>query len=89
MDNVLTWAQPVITVVSLTFGGGILYGDVQDVKDAVERSAGLAGQVQVIEVKLTQAEQSQRKTVEALEKVVDAVNKLNTSVGKLEARLEK
>ena len=89
MQEALQWAQPVVTVISLTFGGGILYGDVQELKQTVEKGLVLDKQVQVMEVKLSNAESDQRKTVEALVKVADAVNKLNTSVAKLESKLEK
>lgn len=89
MNVFLQWSQPLITVISLTFGMGILYGDVQDVKLAVEKGEQLGSKVQVMEVKLASAENAQRKTVDALEKVADAVNKLNTTVTKLETRLEK
>lgn len=89
MQQIIQWAQPVVTVVSLAFGGGILYGDVQELKSAVTEGADLNKQVQVMEVKLTKAEETQRKTVETLEKVIDAVNKLNNTVVKLETKLEK
>jgi hypothetical protein len=88
MQTALQWAQPLVTVVSLTFGGGILYGDVQDLKRTVSRGEGLDKQVQVMEVKLSNAESDQRKTVEALVKVADAVNQLNKTVVKLETKLE-
>lgn len=89
MDKAVQWAQPVITVVSLTFGGGILYGDVQDMKVAVDRGAMVDKQVQVMEVKLSNAEESQRKTVDAIDKLVETVNHLNKSVVRLETKLEK
>lgn len=89
MNTFLQWSQPLITVISLTFGVGILYGDVQDVKLAVEKGEQLGSKVGVMEVKLEAAENAQRKTVDALEKVADAVNKLNTTVTKLETRLER
>lgn len=89
MSSLLQWSQPLITVISLTFGVGILYGDVQDVKRAVERGEHLSSNVRVMEVKLESAEISQRETVAALEKVAEAVNKLNTTVTKLETRLER
>lgn len=89
MSSLLQWSQPLITVISLTFGVGILYGDVQDVKLAVEKGEQLGSKVGVMEVKLEAAENDQRKTVAALEKVADAVNKLNTTVTKLETRLER
>lgn len=89
MNALLQWSQPLITVISLTFGVGILYGDVQDVKLAVEKGEQLGSKVQVMEVKLGAAEDAQRRTVDALDKVADAVNKLNTTVTKLETRLER
>lgn len=89
MDKAVQWSQPVITVVSLVFGIGILYGDVQDMKIAVDQGVRVGQQVQVMEVKLSNAEEAQRKTVDALDKVVHAITKLNTSVAKLEAKLEK
>lgn len=89
MQTALQWAQPVVTVVSLTFGGGILYGDVQDLKMSVEKGEGLDKQVQVMEVKLKSAEDAQVKTVDALEKLVESVNHLNRAVVKLETKLER
>lgn len=89
MQTALQWAQPVVTVVSLTFGGGILYGDVQDLKMSVEKGEGLDKQVQVMEVKLQRAEETQDKTVYALEKLVESVNQLNRIVVKLETKLER
>lgn len=89
MQSLLQWSQPVVTVVSLIFGGGILYGDVQDMKREVDSAKPLREQVQVMETKLEMAELTQRKTADALEKVVDAVNKLNITVSKLETKLEK
>lgn len=88
MQTALQWAQPVITVVSLTFGGGILYGDVQDLKLSVARGERLGNQVEIMEVKLQRAEDAQSKTVFALEKLVESVNHLNRAVVKLETRLE-
>lgn len=89
MQTALQWAQPVVTVVSLTFGGGILYGDVQDLKMSVEKGEKLDGQVQVMEVKLQRAEDAQVKTVNALEKLVESVNHLNRAVVRLETKLER
>ena len=89
MQALLQWAQPVVTVVSLAFGGGILYGDVQDVKREIDSAKPLREQVQVMETKLEMAEDTQKQTAIALEKVVDAVTKLNTAVAKLEAKLER
>ena len=89
MQAILQWAQPVVTVVSLAFGGGVLYGDVQDVKREVDSNKPLREQVQVMETKLEMTELNQRRTTDALEKVVDAVNKLNITVSKLETKLEK
>ena len=89
MSALLNWTQPVVTVVSLVFGGGILYGDVQDMKREVDSNKPLREQVQVMETKLEMAEATQRQTAVALERVVDAVNKLNITVSKLETRLEK
>lgn len=89
IDKAVQWSQPVITVVSLVFGVGILYGDVQDMKIAVDQGVRVGQQVQVMEVKLSNAEEAQRKTVDALDKVVHAITQLNTSVAKLEAKLEK
>lgn len=89
MNSLLQWAQPVVTVVSLAFGGGILYGDVQDVKREIDSAKPLKEQVKVMETKLDMAEDTQRQTAVALEKVVDAVTKLNTAVAKLEAKIEK
>ena len=85
----LQWAQPVVTVVSLAFGGGILYADVQDVKRELDSGKGLKEQVLVMEANLSATEETQRRTAAALEKVVDAVNKLNVTVSKLEIRLDK
>lgn len=89
VDKLLNWLQPIVTVVSLAFGGGILYADVQDVKRTVQGAEGLKSQVDIMEVKLEATETAQKKTVDALEKVVDAVNKLNVTVGKLEAKIER
>lgn len=89
MSDALQWAQPVVTAISLAFGGGILYGDVQDVKQKMDSVEPLTQQVQVVEAKLAAAEDSQRRTVATLEKVADAVNKLNVTVSKLETKLEK
>lgn len=89
MQALLQWAQPVVTVVSLAFGGGILYGDVQDVKREIDSAKPLKEQVKVMETKLEMAEDTQKQTAIALEKVVDAVTKLNTAVAKLEAKLER
>ena len=89
MSVYLQWAQPVVTVVSLAFGGGILYGDVQDVKRDLDNNKGLKEQVLVMEANLSATEETQRRTALALEKVVDAVNKLNVTVSKLETRLDR
>lgn len=84
----LKWVQPVITVASLVFGGGILYGDVQGVKREIDENKGLKQQVQVMETKLEMAEETQKRTADTLDKVADAVNKLNVTVGRLETKLE-
>lgn len=89
MDRYLSWAQPIVTAASLIFGGGVLYGDVRELKQDVVRSGELDKQVQVMEVKIQTAEKAQQQTVEALEKVVLVVDRLNTSVAKLEAKLER
>lgn len=89
MSAFLQWAQPVVTVVSLAFCGGILYGDVQDVKRELDDGKGLKQQVAVLEANLSATEETQRRTAVALEKVVDAVNKLNVTVSKLETRLDR
>lgn len=89
MSAFLQWAQPVVTVVSLAFGGGILYGDVQDVKRELDDGKGLKEQVAVLEANLATTAETQRRTAFALEKVIDAVNNLNVTVSKLETRLDK
>lgn len=89
MNGFLNWAQPVITVVSLTFGGGVLYGDVQELKLNVEKGEVLQGHVNTLETQLRVAEETQRQTIKTLDKVADAVGRLNTSVARLEARLER
>lgn len=88
-ESILKFVQPVVTVASLIFGGGILYGDVQSVKRQVDESQGLKQQVQIMETKLTMSEETQKKTALTLEKVADAVNKLNTTVARLETKLER
>ncbi len=87
-ESTLKWVQPVITVASLVFGGGILYGDVQGVKRDIDENKGLKEQVQVMEIKLERSELTQRKTADTLEKVADAVNNLNVTVAKLEEKLQ-
>ena len=89
MDKFLNWAQPVITVVSLTFGGGVLYGDVQELKLNAEKGEVLQEHVNTLETQLRVAEETQRQTIKTLDKVTDAVVRLNTSVAKLEARLDR
>ena len=89
MDKFLNWAQPVITVVSLTFGGGVLYGDVQELKQNAEKGEVLQEHVNTLETQLRVAEETQRQTIKTLDKVTDAVVRLNTSVAKLEARLDR
>ncbi len=88
MQDIAQWAQPVVTVVSLAFGGGVLYGDVQEVKKAVEDNDKLEKQVVVMEQRLATAEEAQRATVIVLSKMTDTLNKLNNTVIKLEAKLE-
>ncbi len=87
-ESHLKWVQPVITVASLVFGGGILYGDVQGVKRDIDENKGLKQQVQVMETKLEMSELTQRKTADTLEKVAEAVNNLNVTVGRLEEKLQ-
>lgn len=89
MDRFLNWAQPVITIVSLTFGGGVLYGDVQELKQNAQKGEVLEEQVNTLETQLRVAEETQRQTIKTLDKVADAVIKLNTSVAKLEAQLDR
>ena len=89
MDRFLNWAQPVITIVSLTFGGGVLYGDVQELKLNAEKGEVLQEHVNTLETQLRVAEETQRQTIKTLDKVADAVVRLNTSVARLEARLER
>lgn len=89
MNGFLNWAQPVITVVSLTFGGGVLYGDVQELKLNAEKGEVLQEHVNTLETQLRVAEETQRQTIKTLDKVADAVGRLNTSVARLEARLER
>lgn len=88
MQEIAQWAQPVVTVVSLAFGGGVLYGDVQEVKRAVEDNDKLEKQVVVMEQRLASAEESQRKTVVVLDKMADTLTRLNNTVVKLETKLE-
>lgn len=88
-SKLLQWSQPVITVVSLVFGVGILYGDVQEMKREVDSNKPLREQVQVMETRLEMQDQISQKQTVALEKVVDQLTKLNTSVAKLEAKLER
>jgi hypothetical protein len=88
MQTALQWAQPLVTVVSLTFGGGVLYGDIQDLKQSALVGGQLDRQVQVMEVKLAAAEDSQEKTVQALERVAVVVDKLNSVVIRLETKME-
>lgn len=87
MDHILAWAQPVVTVVSLTFGGGILYSDIQELKKDSLRAEELDRQVQVMEVKMDNAAVDRARMVHALESVTDVVDRLNTSVIKLESKL--
>lgn len=89
MDRFLNWAQPVITIVSLTFGGGVLYGDVQELKQNAQKGEVLEEQVYTLKTQLRVAEETQRQTIKTLDKVADAVMRLNTSVAKLEAQLER
>jgi hypothetical protein len=88
MQKALQWTQPLVTVVSLTFGIGILYGDVQEMKVAVDRGVIVDRQVQIIEVRLDEAARMRAQTLVALARVTDVVDRLNTSVTKLETRLE-
>lgn len=89
VDKMLQWVQPIITVVSLTFGCGILYADVQDIKKEVVEAKLDKNKIQHMEVRLAVSEDAQKRTVDVLEKVVLSVDKLNVTVAKLETKLER
>lgn len=86
-ERLSSWSTTAVTVGSLVFGVGILYADVQDIKHDVSRSEGLVVQTQVLETKLANAEKTQEKTIEVLEKLSDNVDKLGKSVARLEGQL--
>lgn len=85
----LQWMHPIVTVVSLTFGGGILYADIQGFKEEVAESKLNKERLQNVEVRLSVSEDAHRRTVEVLEKVSNSVERLNITVAKLETKLEK
>lgn len=87
-DHISEWATTIVTVGSLVFGGGILYADVQDIKNDVSQSEGLAVQTRILEVKLENSERTQEATIRVLEKLSDNVEKLSTSVARLEGQLK-
>lgn len=88
-SNITSWITTGTTVGSLVFGGGILYGDVSDIKRDVAKTEGLVVQTQVLDAKLANAEKVQEKTIKVLEKLSDNVDKLSQNVARLEGQLDK
>jgi hypothetical protein len=82
------WSQTIVAVGSIVFVSGVLYADVQDIKEDVSKSEGLITQTQVLEVKLANAEKSQEMTIKVLEKLSENVDKLGQSVARLEGQLK-
>lgn len=89
MLKMAEWVSTGITAGSLVFGGGILYGDVSDIKRDVAKTEGLVVQTQVLDAKLANAEKVQEKTIVVLEKLSDNVDKLSENVARLEGQLDK
>lgn len=89
LDKIGTATQTFVTVGSLVFGGGILYGDVQDIKHDVAKSEGLVTQTQVLETKLENAEKTQAETIRVLGKLSESVDSLSKNVARLEGKLER
>lgn len=86
LEAVPAWAQVVVTAGSLVFGGGILYGDVRDIKQGLEKSEQAVGQISSLKVELTEAKKSNEKVVSAVDKLSEAVNVLSVNVARLEER---
>ncbi|MNJ09635.1 hypothetical protein D3C77_37810 [compost metagenome] len=88
-NKIGTWTQTLLAVGSLVFGVGMLYGDVQDIKRQVSQNGDLTAQTQVLRAELNNTQESQKATLKVLEKLTDTVDRLNTSVAKLEVRVNK
>lgn len=88
-ERISNWSQTLVAVGSIVFVSGVLYADVQDIKHDVSKSEGLVVQTQVLETKLANAERTQEKTIQVLEKLSDNVDKLGQSVARLEGQLDK
>lgn len=86
MEAVPAWAQVVVTAGSLVFGGGILYGDVQDIKQGLNKSEAAVVQIHSLSVELTEAKKSNEKVVSAVDKLSEAVATLSVNVARLEER---
>ena len=86
MEAVPAWAQVVVTAGSLVFGGGILYGDVQDIKQGLNKSEAAVVQIHSLSAELTEAKKSNEKVVSAVDKLSEAVATLSVNVARLEER---
>lgn len=86
METIPAWAQVVFTTGSLVFGGGILYGDVQDIKRGLAESEAAVSQVGSLRAELTEAKRSNEKVISAVDKLSEAVGSLSINVARLEER---
>lgn len=86
MEAVPAWAQAVVTAGSLVFGGGILYGDVQDIKKGLNKSEAAVVQIHSLSAELTEAKKSNEKVISSVDKLSEAVATLSINVARLEER---
>lgn len=86
METIPAWVQVVFCTGSLVFGGGILYGDVQDIKQGLEKSEAAVSQVGSLRAELTEAKRSNEKVISAVDKLSEAVGSLSINVARLEER---
>lgn len=91
-----TWGSAMITVLSVIFMSGSVYGGYNDLKEQVEKTqtlpiqqAAMVVEVRNLQDQIKESRETQKQTNESVSKLADSVNSLSVSLAKLETRENK
>jgi methyl-accepting chemotaxis protein len=88
------WISIVISLGTMIFALGVMYNNVQSLKDRMEKAdqssiqvIRMTGQINNLQTQIQNNYQTQQHTNESVDKLTDAVNTLSVSVSNLEGKL--
>lgn len=95
LSKIPSYVQLLITIGGMVFAMGIMYSDVQGLKQEVGtlsqinlRNAALSNQLVVMQEQLKVSERNQERTSLAIENLSASINRLSMSLVRLESRLD-